>query len=149
MCVNPTLVVTSQLQKGFGLQGAPPPPKKKKPLGSVPVPTEGLYMYVAPRTQLQLIFPPVQQECCILKKKKRRCVIGCPAERRECMHRFARNSSFCQAHAFEVLTPISPPGGTQLYCCTHARPQVFRTHPKQVLSIGQIYTLFKYFRVLF
>ena len=43
-------------------------------------------------------------------------------------------------------------GSTQLYCCTHARPQVFRTHPKQVLSIGQIYTLitlFKYFRVLF
>ena len=40
-------------------------------------------------------------------------------------------------------------GGTQLYCCTHARPQVFRTHPKQVLSIGQIYTLFKYFRVRF
>ena len=40
-------------------------------------------------------------------------------------------------------------GGTQLYCCTHARPQVFRTHPKQIFSIGQIYTLFKYFRVLF
>ena len=42
-----------------------------------------------------------------------------------------------------------PGGSTQLYCCTHARPQVFRTHPKHVLSIGQIYTLFKYFRVLF
>ena len=61
-----------------------------------------------------------------------------------------------QEQKWGELAPLSPnllcprPGGaTQLYCCTHARPQVFRTHPKQVLSIGQIYTLFKYFRVLF
>ena len=34
-------------------------------------------------------------------------IIGCPAEHCERMCRFAENSSFCQAHAFEVLTPTS------------------------------------------
>ena len=51
----------------------------------------------------------------------------------------------CQALQLTILKVDIPQGGgggaTQLYCCTHARPQVFRTHPKQVLSIGQIYTL--------
>ena len=52
--------------------------------------------------------------------------------------------------SFTVSRPGGGGGGTQLYGCTHTRDlQVFRTHPKQVLSIGQIYTIFKYFRVLF
>ena len=34
-------------------------------------------------------------------------IVGCLAEWCECTHRFAGNSSFCQAHAFEVLTPTS------------------------------------------
>ena len=34
-------------------------------------------------------------------------IVGCPAERHERLHSFAGNSSFCQAHAFEVLTPTS------------------------------------------
>ena len=34
-------------------------------------------------------------------------IIGCPDEWSERMHSFAGNSSFCQAHEFEVLTPTS------------------------------------------
>ena len=34
-------------------------------------------------------------------------IVGCPEERHKCLHSFAGNSSFCQAHAFEVLTPTS------------------------------------------
>ena len=40
-------------------------------------------------------------------------------------------------------------GGPLNYTAVHTRDHRFRTHPKQVLSIGQIYTLFKYFCVLF
>ena len=41
-------------------------------------------------------------------------------------------------------------GGHSTYTAVHTRDhKVFRTHPKQVLSIGQIDALFKYFRVLF
>ena len=34
-------------------------------------------------------------------------IVGCPAERRERLRPFALNSSFCKAHAFEVLTRTS------------------------------------------
>ena len=34
-------------------------------------------------------------------------VVGCPTERAQRIHCFAGNSSFCQAHAFEVLKPTS------------------------------------------
>ena len=43
-------------------------------------------------------------------------IVGCPAERRECMCRFAENLSFYQAHAFEVLTPT--PTYRQFIICT-------------------------------
>ena len=34
-------------------------------------------------------------------------IVGCLAQQHELKRRFGGNSSFCQAHAFKVLTPIS------------------------------------------
>ena len=55
----------------------------------------------------------------------------------------------CICSLLRSKNPGGGGGGHSTNCCTHARPQVLRTHPKHVLSIGQIYTLFKYFRVFF
>ena len=56
-------------------------------------------------TSIYLLPPPVSKGKMV--KIELEHIVGCLAEWRKCMHHFARNSSFCQAHAFEVLTPTS------------------------------------------
>ena len=59
------------------------------------------------------------------------CIVGCPAERHERMHCFARNSSFCQAHAFEDLSPTSTYRQLMFYLSKFHTKQdfVFKYHP--------------------
>ena len=49
-------------------------------------------------------------------------IIGCPTEWCECTRRFVGNSSFCQAQAFEVLTPTS--AFLQFIICTFYLSQI-------------------------
>ena len=55
------------------------------------------------------------------------CIDRCPAERRERTHHFAGNSSFCQAHAFEVLSLATSTYQQSIICMFH----LSKFHTKQ------------------
>ena len=66
---------------------------------------------------------------------------------------YTRYFKYCDYNSslqFWICSHVKTPRGGHSTILLYTRATTgFRTHPKQVLSIGQIYTLFKYFRVLF
>ena len=76
-------------------------------------------------------------------------IVRCPAKRRERTYRFAGHSSFCQVHAFEVLTPTSTYREFQFIIqCMFYLLKLTTRIPSKILSSNTISCTFYLFTIL-